>query len=125
MNNKDIKKMTLKELRKAYDEIKDGIDFERQIDICNQIIKLDPSNPLVFNNRGNAYAKLREYNKAIEDYNKAIELDPKCFEAFYNRLQRQNHQHPPITIAKIQRPKHPSTRHRFWREICRRQRAFC
>ncbi len=85
MSNKDIKKMTLEELKKTYNEIEDGIDLERQIDICNQIIKLDPSDFIAFNNRGTAYTKLGKYNKAIEDYNKAIELDPKYFGAFNNR----------------------------------------
>ena len=36
-------------------------------------------------NRGNAYAKLKKHDKAIEDYNKAIELDPEYATAYYNR----------------------------------------
>ncbi len=77
--------MTLKELIKTYDEIKGSVDFERKIDICNQIIKLDPNDFIAFNNRGNAYSELREYNKAIEDYNQAIKFNSEDAEAFYNR----------------------------------------
>jgi tetratricopeptide (TPR) repeat protein len=38
-----------------------------------------------FNNRGLAYAKLKQFEKAIQDYDQAIELNPKDFNAFNNR----------------------------------------
>jgi tetratricopeptide (TPR) repeat protein len=38
-----------------------------------------------FNNRGFAYADLKQFEKAIQDYNQAIELDPEYTYAFNNR----------------------------------------
>jgi lipoprotein NlpI len=38
-----------------------------------------------FNSRGLAYAKLKQFEKAIQDYNQAIELDPEYTYAFNNR----------------------------------------
>jgi tetratricopeptide (TPR) repeat protein len=39
----------------------------------------------VHNNRGIAYLRLSELEKALEDFNKAIEIDPKFEEAYFNR----------------------------------------
>jgi regulator of sirC expression with transglutaminase-like and TPR domain len=38
-----------------------------------------------FIDRGVAYAKLKQFEKAIQDYNQAIELDPEYTYAFNNR----------------------------------------
>ena len=38
-----------------------------------------------YNNRGNAYYDLKDYQKAIADYTKAIELKPDYATAYYNR----------------------------------------
>jgi Flp pilus assembly protein TadD len=43
------------------------------------------SNCYAFNNRGFAYAGLKQFKKAIQDYNQAIELDPEYTHAFNNR----------------------------------------
>jgi tetratricopeptide (TPR) repeat protein len=40
---------------------------------------------IFYNNRGLAYKKQGELDKAIADYNKAIELDPQLAVAYYNR----------------------------------------
>jgi regulator of sirC expression with transglutaminase-like and TPR domain len=47
----------------------------------NQAIELDPEYTYAFNNRGLAYAKLKQFEKAIQDYDQAIELNPKDFNA--------------------------------------------
>ena len=38
-----------------------------------------------YNNRGNAYYRLNQYEKAIEDFNMAIEFNPKYAKAYRNR----------------------------------------
>ncbi len=38
-----------------------------------------------FNNRGNAYASKRDYDRAIRDYTEALRLNPKYAAAFRNR----------------------------------------
>jgi len=40
---------------------------------------------MAYNNRGNAYSELKQYEEAIEDYSKAIELNPNDAEAYNNR----------------------------------------
>jgi tetratricopeptide (TPR) repeat protein len=40
---------------------------------------------MAYYNRGNAYGKLKQYKRAIEDYSKAIELDLKFADAYNNR----------------------------------------
>ena len=39
----------------------------------------------VYNNRGNAYADLGQYERAIQDYSKSIGLYPNDYVAYYNR----------------------------------------
>ena len=46
---------------------------------------MGPKDIDAYNNRGVAYAKKGEYDKAITDYNKAIELNPEYARAYYNR----------------------------------------
>jgi len=40
---------------------------------------------IAYNNRGNVYQYLEQYDKAISDYNKAIELNPNYAKAYNNR----------------------------------------
>ena len=48
-------------------------------------IRLDPDDALAYNNRGNAYYYLGEYQRAIQDYDKAIQLDPDYANAYQGR----------------------------------------
>lgn len=52
--------------------------------LWNKELKLY-SIPEAYNNRGNAYLSLGNYQQAIEDFNKAIELDPNYAKAHNNR----------------------------------------
>ena len=41
--------------------------------------------PRAFDDRGKAYSKLIEYDRAIQDYDQAIKIDPNYVYAFVNR----------------------------------------
>ena len=46
---------------------------------------MNPTYAYAFNNRGIAYAKKGDTNRAIADYSESIRLDPKNANAFLNR----------------------------------------
>ena len=50
-----------------------------------EAIHIDPKSALAFYNRGIAYARKGDIDKAIADYTEAIGLDPKMAQAFSNR----------------------------------------
>lgn len=68
----------------AYD-----VDWGREIAACTSLIesgKETPQNEVVdYVNRGNAYGRGGEFDRAIADYNEAIRLDPKKRVAYANR----------------------------------------
>lgn len=48
-------------------------------------IQLAPRNAYIYYNRGNLYAKEKNYSRAIDDYTSAVKLDPRLAQAYYNR----------------------------------------
>ncbi len=107
--------MTLEELKTEMDGIKDNKDYHKKLDICTQIIALDPKNAIAFNNRGTAYHALKQHDKAIEDYNQAIILEPEDVSGFYNRgnvyhgLKEYNKAIEDYTQAIILNPEYADT----------------
>jgi tetratricopeptide (TPR) repeat protein len=72
---------------KAY-ELWDGNKFtdpKKVIEYLSNAIKLNSDYVLAYNNRGNAYADLGQYQGAIENYNEAIRLQPYNAIAYNNR----------------------------------------
>lgn len=55
------------------------------IEACTSIIFLDPHNDGAFVNRGIAYRRLGDLDRAIRDYAEAIRLNPRAADAFNNR----------------------------------------
>ena len=51
----------------------------------DRVIQLAPQDADTYNNRGNAYRELKEYQKAISDYDRALQLDPNYTLAKDNR----------------------------------------
>ena len=49
------------------------------------MLRLDPKLALAYDNRGNAYARKGDLDRALADYDEAIRLDPKLALAYYNR----------------------------------------
>jgi len=51
-------------------------DFQRTVSYCNQAIRLDPGAGWLYYNRGAAYHRLGEFDKANADLDHAAQLDP-------------------------------------------------
>lgn len=50
-----------------------------------EALELKPNWEYPYNNRGNAYLGLKQYERAIQDYDKAIQLNPNYVNAIYWR----------------------------------------
>ena len=50
-----------------------------------KLIELNPNDAGARNNRGGAYSKKGDFDRAIEDFNKAIGLNPDDVKAYDNR----------------------------------------
>ncbi|MCX7995568.1 MAG: tetratricopeptide repeat protein [candidate division WOR-3 bacterium] len=55
------------------------------ITLWTDVLEKYPQNGIAFNNRGNAYKLIGQYEKAIEDFNKAIEFAPELELPYFNR----------------------------------------
>lgn len=73
-------------------------EFDNAITACTAAIKSGQGNlPLHYFNRGYAYLRLAQYDRAIKDLTKTIELNPKNDEAYNSRamahsIQRRHEQ---------------------------------
>jgi tetratricopeptide (TPR) repeat protein len=65
-------------------------DMEKAIEYLNNAIKLEPGYAGAYDNRGNAYNGLKQYENAIKDFNQAILLKPDLAAAYYNRGNAYN-----------------------------------
>ena len=70
-------------IRAEDEKNKEFIDIA--IEFLTQTLKLNPNFAQAYNNRGIAYRKKGNPDRAIADYNKAIELNPNDAEAYNNR----------------------------------------
>jgi tetratricopeptide (TPR) repeat protein len=64
---------------------KDAEGNKIEIERLTNILQADPQSIFGLFERGRAYARLAEYDKAIADFSKVIGLDPNDFYAFNNR----------------------------------------
>ena len=64
-----------------------SVDFKslRVLGDLDKAITLDSDNAYLYYNRGNVYARQKDYPRAIADYTKAISIDSHLAEAYYNR----------------------------------------
>lgn len=60
-------------------------DYDRTIELTDQILADDPQNFIAYNLRGSAHMELGNTDDALADYSKAIELGPLFPHSFYNR----------------------------------------
>lgn len=73
------------EISKLFAEALNEKDHRKQIELYTKITNLNPNLVAVYNNRGNAYDEIGEYDKALDDMNKAIELNSNDAEVYCNR----------------------------------------
>ena len=51
----------------------------------DRVIEINPQDAEAYNNRGNTYSHLKQYEQAITNYGQAIESEPQFALAYYNR----------------------------------------
>jgi tetratricopeptide (TPR) repeat protein len=69
------KGMELEEIKGEIEKLKKEKDY-KEIEVYSNIIKTDPTSSKAYSNRGVAYIKFGEWQKAIDDFDKARELGP-------------------------------------------------
>jgi tetratricopeptide (TPR) repeat protein len=62
-----------------------NLDYESALLYYNEILKQDPNNYSVLNNKGSILLKLERYEEALKIFEKAIEINPKFVEAINNK----------------------------------------
>ena len=60
-------------------------DLDEAIKDLNKLILVNPSDPILYINRGNAYFYIRDYERAILDYNKIIQIYPDNAKVYLRR----------------------------------------
>jgi tetratricopeptide (TPR) repeat protein len=69
--------------------LKNNPTNEQQVDGCTAVIQSNwysgSSLAAAFYNRANAYSRLGDFDRSIQDYDQAIKIDPNFANAFYNR----------------------------------------
>lgn len=59
--------------------------WANSINLWNDTIKKNPNNATAYINRGNAFKKIGNFQKAISDYNMSIQINKTIPEAYYSR----------------------------------------
>jgi tetratricopeptide (TPR) repeat protein len=61
------------------------LNAPESVEVFNRAIKIDLSDPLLYNNRGNSWRDARRLKEAIADYEHAIAIDRDYARAYKNR----------------------------------------
>jgi serine/threonine protein kinase/Tfp pilus assembly protein PilF len=59
-------------------------DYARALQDCNEAIRLDPEFNVAYNNRGFAYAGLKQFDRALQDWQESIHFNPDNISAHHN-----------------------------------------
>ena len=80
-------------IEKAADAVNNS-DYESALFYFNEILKQDPNNSAMLNNKGGVLIELERYEEALEIFEKALEINPDFVEAINNKA---------ITLANLDR----------------------
>jgi tetratricopeptide (TPR) repeat protein len=64
-------------------------DYEKAIESCNQVLRIDPNSAVTYTIRARAYYEMGDFDKAIADCTQAIRLDKNNVSAFSIRGSAQ------------------------------------
>ena len=73
--------------------VPDAADLQRREEViadCTAAIRLDPRNPLLWLERGDARCGMERYEEAVADYDRAIRLDPDLVAAYLGRCRARS-----------------------------------
>lgn len=91
LSNGSTSGLNLDDLKRAENEKNKGneamnsSDFKEAILFYNNAIKINPNNALFYGNRSQAFLKLKDFRKTIEDSTMAVNIDPNYVKGFYRR----------------------------------------
>ena len=79
----NLKEEKKQELENKLENLKEEKNFFEMVQVCNELINLNPHNHGYYNYRGLAYYNLENYQQAITDYTEAIRINPTN-DKYYN-----------------------------------------
>ena len=60
-------------------------EFAAAVVLNTELLQLKPADPRIYYNRGNAYYKMRDLERALADFNEALKIAPKLYFALMSR----------------------------------------
>lgn len=85
-------------------ELKTHDQYEKAIEMYDQVLKLEPMNAQAHHSKGNVLDLMGRYEDAVSCYNSAINCDPHNAETWYNKgLSLKKMGKPSESFACIQR----------------------
>jgi tetratricopeptide (TPR) repeat protein len=84
-NSESSDSSNVEKLLKTASESLESGDYNKAIENCNTVLKIEPNNLSAYLVRGFAYVASKKYQPAISDFSKAIEIDPKLHYAYFGR----------------------------------------
>ena len=85
MNEEVSKKKQAEKLKMQGNDHMKAKDFLKAIEYYSKSIEIDNTESTTYSNRAQAYFKINEFNKSIEDCNKATDLTPNYSKAIFRR----------------------------------------
>lgn len=109
-------------LNEAYESLNKG-DFNKTIESCNSVLKIDRNNYEAYLFRGLAYTYLEKYQPAISDFEQAIRLEPNFAFSYFGRgfarVQLQQYQQSIADFEQTIKMEPEFAHAYFWRGVAK------